>query len=246
MQLTQHTIVITGGSSGIGLQLSEALIQRGNTVIICGRSKEKLSGAQRQLPSLTTYPCDLSDPAETTAFAQWLQTHYPKLNVLINNAAVAHSIDFLQTPNALSLAQQEYQTNLFAPMRLIQLLHPQLSRQHQAAILNISTGLVYAPSLKYPFYNGSKAALHAFTQTLRVHLQDTPIRVLEVFFPVVDTPWHSTPPPNMAISAQEAVKGMLRGWERGDEEIRVGQVKLLYWLARIAPKFAFRKINALK
>lgn len=246
MKLTDNTVLITGGSSGIGLFLAKLLVAKGNTVIVCGKSNDKLLAAQREEPKLITYVCDLSESRSCEAFAKWLTQNYPGLNMLINNAAVANRIDFIDHPDALTLAENEFQTNLIAPIRLIKSLFPVLSKQASPSIINVTTGLIYAPRMIYPFYNSSKAALHSFTQTLRLSLANTRVRVIEVMFPAVDTPWHKGTPPKIAIPVERAVAEFIRGLEKDKPEIRVGGSKFLYLLSRIAPAFTLRKINAVQ
>jgi uncharacterized oxidoreductase len=243
MNLSNNTMLITGGSSGIGLELSKVLIKKGNTVIICGKSSEKLKVAKTLDPKLITYQCDLADVTACHDFAEKLIHNHPDLNILINNAAIAHKLDFVKDDRVLELAENEYQTNLMAPIRLIKLLYNSLSKNENAAIVNITTGLVYAPRAIYPFYNSSKSAIHSFTQTLRYNLRNEKIKVIEVLFPAVDTPWHKGAPPKISISAEKAVHEMIQGLEKGKTEIKVGGVKILYWLSRLAPAFAFKKIN---
>lgn len=246
MKTENNTVLITGGSSGIGLELSKVLLQKGNKVIICGRSNEKLAAAKKKFPQLTTYQCDLSDSQACIDFAKTISIQHPGLNVLINNAAIVNKIDYLTDENALALAENEYQTNLIAPVRLIRLLFDTLRVNDSATIINITTGLIYAPRVIYPFYNSSKAALHAFSQTLRIRLNSENISVVEVMFPAVDTPWHQGTPPKIAISPEAAVKEMLKGLEQKKTEIRVGGAKVLYILSWIAPRFALKKVNEIR
>jgi uncharacterized oxidoreductase len=246
MKLSGNTILITGGSSGIGLELSRRFSEAGSTIIICGRSEGKLAQAKKELPELHTYSCDLSDKQQCYEFAAWVSREFPQLNLLINNAAIVHKTSFLQTAGILEMAEIEMQTNFLAPVRLIHGLHPVLKRNPAAAIVNITTGLIYAPRADYPFYNSTKAALHSFTQVLRKQIMDdSDVRVIEVMFPAVETPWHEGKPPKIAISTEEAVDGMLSGLKKDQSEIRVGGAKLLYNVSRIAPGFAFRKVNSL-
>ena len=246
MKLTGNTILITGGSSGIGRELSRQLCERNNTVIICARSQDKLLDAQRQLPSLTIFPCDLSDPAQCEKLVKWIQHSYPTLNMVINGAAVVHQGNFLEMADSLEKAEREIQTNFMAPVRLIKRLFPLLQANDRSAIINITTGLIYSPRADYPFYNATKAALHSFTQVLREQTKGSTVSIIETMFPAVDTPWHRGHPPTMAISPEKAVTEMLAGLEKGLPEIRVARVKLLYALSRLAPRFAFRKVNSLK
>jgi len=172
MNLKNNTVLITGGSSGTGFELSKVLIQKGNTVIICGKSNEKLLAAKKAESKLITYQCDLSDSRECIDFANRIRSNHPKLNILINNAAIVNKIDFLKDEKALEFAENEYQTNLLAPIRLIKLFYNSISGNESSAIINITTGLIYAPRVIYPFYNSSKSALHSFTQTLRISLSN--------------------------------------------------------------------------
>jgi uncharacterized oxidoreductase len=105
-------------------------------------------------------------------FSREIKQNHPELNILINNAAIVNKIDFINEETAMELAENEYQTNLIAPIRLIKLLYKTLSANDSSAIINITTGLIYAPRVIYPFYNSSKSALHSFTQTLRIRLKD--------------------------------------------------------------------------
>lgn len=246
MNLKNNTVLVTGGSSGIGLELSIALIKKGNKVIICGKSSEKLLAAKRQEPNLITYQCDLSNSNDCSSFTTTIIENHPDLNILINNAATVNKIDFINNADAIELAENEYQTNLLAPIRLIKKLYKLISNNEASAIINITTGLIYAPRVIYPFYNSSKSALHSFTQTLRLGLKNEKTEVFEVMFPAVNTPWHKGNPPKIAISAKEAVRQMIKGLEQGKPEIRVGGAKILYLMSRIAPGFALKKVNSLK
>jgi len=246
MKLYKNTVLITGGSSGIGLELSKVLIQKGNKVIICGKSNEKLVVANKINPELITYQCDLSNKQECTDFAKKIAKNHPELNIIINNAAIVNKIDFIKDENVIELAENEYQTNLIAPIRLIKLLYNTINANESPGIINITTGLIYAPRVIYPFYNSSKSALHSFTQTLRIRLKDEKTKVYEVMFPAVDTPWHQGKPPKIAIGVEKAVAQMLTGLEKDKPEIRVGGAKMLHLISRIAPGFALKKVNEIK
>jgi uncharacterized oxidoreductase len=245
MKMTNQTILITGGSSGIGLELARQLIKQGNTVIICGRSAERLSEAKSLIPAVHTFRCDLAIHEDRNSLLEFIRSHNPACNVLINNAAIVHKTDFKTDDNILEKADYEIQTNLMAPIVLSKLFLPLFENRSQSAIVNITTGLVYAPRAVYPIYNATKSGLHAFTQVLRHQLNSSPTKIIEVMMPVVDTPWHKGDVPSIAISPSKAVAEMIRKIENGQEEIRVGKVKILYALSRIAPRLAFRKINNL-
>ncbi len=245
MKLTGNTIVITGGSSGIGLELSKVLTQQQNRVIICGRSSEKLEEAKQMVPSLHIFQCDLSIANERTRFSEWIEQNHPQCNILINNAALVHRTNFFSDSEMVVKAELEAQTNFIAPVVLTKQLFPILIKNESPKIIYITSGLVYAPKAAYPIYCATKAALHSFVQTLRMQATDQQIDFHEVLLPAVDTPFHDGSPPKLVMSTQKAVAEMLNKLEKGAKEIKVGPVKLLHPLSRIAPNFAIKKVNSL-
>ena len=246
MLLSNRKILITGGSSGIGLEMASRFSQLNNRVIICGRSPLKLQKARQEVKDLIPYRCDLSDPGECHQFINWIKDQHSDLSMLVNNAAIVHRTNFTEDPEAMHKFEKELGTNLIAPVRLVNTLIPVLNQNPDPAIINVTTGLVYAPRAIYPFYNATKAALHAFTQGLRIQLEGSEIRVFEVMFPAVDTPWHKGNPPKIAIPAEQAVREMISSLEKGKYEIRIAGVKMLYLLHRIMPSFTLRKMNSLE
>ncbi len=245
MQLSGNTILITGGSSGIGLELSEQLIKRKNKVIVCGRSVPRLKAAKKRLTELEIHSCDISNVDQCEDLLEWVKTNHPELNVLINNAAIVNHIGFLETDYIVDMAEQEIATNFIAPIRLTHLLFPTIQRNSNPAIINITSGLIYVPRVDYPFYNATKAALHSFTQVLRKQTETSGVEIIEAIFPAVNTPWHKGNPPKIAISVNQAVDEMIQGLEKKKPEIRIAKVNLLYKISRLAPGFAFRKLNNL-
>ncbi len=245
MIFENKTILITGGSSGIGLELTRVLLNKGNTLLICGRSLEKLNQVKSALPAVHIFACDLSLAEDRSALFSWVSKEHPACSVLINNAALVHKTDFRLDPDMLAKTNLEIQTNLIAPIALCKLFLPVLEK-NKGSIINITTGLIYAPRAVYPIYNATKSALHAFTKVLRHQLKETNVKVIEVMMPVVDTPWHKGDVPKIAISSRQAVDEMLGKLAKNREEIRVGKVWLLYLLSRLTPEFAFRKINEVR
>ncbi|MEN7549437.1 SDR family NAD(P)-dependent oxidoreductase [Rapidithrix thailandica] len=243
MIFQKNTVLITGGSSGIGLELAKRLIQKDNQVIICGRSQEKLQKAKQQVPKVKTFQCDVSQKEDCIKLVDWIQANYPNCNVLINNAAIVHVTDFCQDDQILEKTELEIRTNLMGPIVLSKLMMPLLKKNAGAKLINITSGLAYTPKAAYPIYNATKAALHSFTQVLRKQMHNSPVSVIEVLFPAVDTPWHKGNPPGFAIPPEEAVQEMLQKLEKGALEIKVGKVKMLYQLNRLSPSIASKLIN---
>lgn len=186
MKLTGHTILITGGATGIGFALARRLSQDGNQVIICGRSDAALRRAQSEVPALVTRICDIADTDSRRSMVAWLKTSHPNLNMLINNAGVQNRRDFNTDP-AIDTLDQEVAINVTAPIHLIAELLPALKQQQQAFIINVSSGLAFSPMADVPVYCATKAAIHSFTLSLRHQLKSTAIRVVEMAPPIVDT-----------------------------------------------------------
>jgi uncharacterized oxidoreductase len=184
--MTDHTALITGGATGIGFALAHQLSSRGNRVIICGRNAEALQKAQAEVPALHTRVCDVADPDSRRAMLAWLSTAHPELNVVINNAGVQYRRNFTDA-TALQGLDQEVLINFTAPIHLIGEVLPQLRQQPQAVIVNVSSGLAFAPMADVPVYCATKAAIHSFTLSLRHQLRATGIRVVEMVPPIVDT-----------------------------------------------------------
>ena len=246
MDLKNNTVLITGGSSGIGLELAGRLIENKNKVIICGRSLEKLERARIAIPNLHAIQCDLSDRDDCKKLINTIKTEYPEINVLINNAAIVHTDELLGGNQMIEKAEKEFQTNTLAPIQLIDGLLDTLMSNPKPSIVNVTTGLAYVPKAAYPYYNATKAALHSYTQVLRYQVRSEKIKIVEAMFPAVDTPWHKGEVPKIAIPVNRAVSELISGLENDMDEIRIGKVKLIYWISRISPGLAFKKINSLK
>lgn len=162
---------------------------------------------------------------------------------MINNAGITHVSEFRNDNEILDKIKLEIHTNVLAPVILTKLFIPIIENNPNPKLINISSLLAYVPKAEYPFYSSTKAALHSFTQTLRMQMKKSKVDVLEVFLPSVDTPFHKGKTPKKSISVKQAIHEMIRGIERGDLEIRVGMSKLLYLMSRIAPKFTLKKVN---
>ncbi len=245
MILSNNTILITGGSSGLGLELAKHFLQLNNKVIICSRSNKKLEEAKKLLPEVEIFQCDISAQEECEKLANWVEKNHPTCNVLINNAAIVHNTNFVTDAYMIDKSVAEIKTNLIAPITLSKLFIPILAQNTNPYIINVTSGLAYIPRTAYPIYNATKAGLHSFTQVLRNQLESSTITVTEVLFPVVDTPFHKGNAPKIAIGAEEAVNELFIGLKKGKPEIRIGKVEMLYKLSRFFPSFAYKIINQL-
>jgi uncharacterized oxidoreductase len=167
MQMAGNTILITGGTSGIGRALAEAFHKLGNQVIIAGRRKALLDSITTQNPGMRSTVLDLQDSAKLKAFAAQITEDFPSLNVLINNAGIARPENLNKTPANLTDAEAIIETNLLAPLRLTASLLPLLKKQPRSTIMMVSSGLAFLPLAMTPTYCATKAAIHSYTQSLR-------------------------------------------------------------------------------
>jgi uncharacterized oxidoreductase len=226
MNLTGNTIVITGGTSGIGLGMAERFLGLGNKVIICGRRSDRLVELARKHPGLITKVCDVADERHRLDFFRWLTANHSTMNVLINNAGVQFAgtvgsgLDFTRV-------RQEIDTNAFAVIHLSDLLAPVIQGKPGATIINVSSGLGFVPIAQMTVYCATKAFIHSLTMSMRQTLKAKGIEVIEIIPPGVDTELgkerRSDPDQTHGgMPIPEFLDGLFQGLERKDAEIAIG------------------------
>lgn len=226
--MTDRTWLITGGATGIGFALAKAVAAQGNQVIICGRDSVNLSKASDEIPGLITRRCDVADSKSRHALVAWVSETHPDLSVLVNNAGIQIPRDFA-AGDAVRDLDAEIATNFAAPIHLIEELLPLLRQQPEATIVNVTSGLAYAPLALFPVYCATKAALHSFTMTLRYQLGNSQVEVVEMAPPMVvselrsNVSAQSNPALREALTPEEFVAAALPQLENGDVEVLVGQ-----------------------
>jgi uncharacterized oxidoreductase len=186
MQLSSNTVLVTGGASGIGLAFARRFLAAGSAVVICGRREQKLREAAAANAGLRTHVCDLSQQSDRVHLAESMRGEFPTLNVLVNNAGIQRKVR-LAGQEPWDDAREEIATNLEAPIHLTRLFIPHLLQQPRAAIINVTSGLAFAPRADTPIYSATKAALHSFTLSLRHQLARTSIQTIEIIPPALDT-----------------------------------------------------------
>lgn len=248
MKLTGNTVIVTGGSSGIGLELARRLLALGNTVIVTGRDQAKLDAAKAGLKGLNTIQSDVSDPSAIEALFQRVTSEFPKLNVLVNNAGIMRTLNLHDKDGGLLDITREIDINLCGPIRMIKQFLPHLKAQPSAAIMNVSSGLAFVPLPIAPVYCATKAALHSYTESLRVQLKNTAVKVFELAPPATETPlidaFNADDMQGITMMpVDKMVDAAIKGLQADHFEIRPGQSNQLKLMSRIAPKFILGQLS---
>lgn len=230
MKTSGNTILMTGGGSGIGRELAREFHALGNTVIVAGRTASSLEETIEGRGNMHARTLDVQDAADIARFAEALIADFPELNVLFNNAGIMAKEDWLADPVDLSVAEATVATNILGPMRLAAALMPHLRAQPVARLVNVTSGLAFVPLAHTPAYSASKAAMHAWTQSLRYQLRDTNVEVIELAPPGVQTdltPGQSTRAAYMPLKDFIAETMESFGIEDTPAEVCVQRAKLL-------------------
>jgi uncharacterized oxidoreductase len=186
MNITGNTIFIPGGTSGIGRGLAERLADVGNKVIIAGRRQQLVEEIVAGNDNIEGFVLDVTDPQSIDRAVATVTSSFPETNVVITVAGIMLPED-VHTDAFLPTAEATVTTNLLGPIRLIGRLTEFLAAKDDAAIVTVSSGLAFVPLPITPTYNATKAAIHSFTQSLRVQLADTNVQVIEIVPPAVRT-----------------------------------------------------------
>lgn len=248
MKVSNNTVLITGGATGIGFCLAEELVKAGNEVIVCGRRKEKLNEAKSKLPQVHTKVCDVSNPKDRESLFNWVTANFKNINILVNNAGIQRMLDLKNGIQELTKTENEININLTSTVHLSAYFIPSFMKQREAAIINVTSGLGFVPIAIIPVYCATKAALHSFSISLRHQLKNTSVKVFEIIPPTVDTEldkgtraqrnmtYRGIPPSEVASSTMKALAN--------DEfELAVGQAQNLVSSSRSSFDEQFNRMN---
>jgi len=244
MNLSTNTVLLTGGASGIGLALAVRFLQAGSQVIVVGRRAEKLAEAQQQHPGLRTRVADVANAAERAELVRWATAEFPRLNVLVNNAGIQNRIQLADDAAAdWETRRQELAINVEAPIHLAMLLVPHLRAQAGAAIINVTSGLSFAPAAFVPIYSATKAALHSFTLSLRHQLVPTGIAVLEIVPPAVNTDLGGPGLHTFGVPVDDFADSVMARLAAGEQEVGYGSSEKSRLASRAELDEQFRLMN---
>ena len=226
MKLTANTIFITGGGSGIGRGLAEALHKLGNQVIISGRRKERLQDTIDANPGMLAVELDLENPASIAAVAKQLTAEHPTLNVLINNAGIME-IDNAAEAIDDSLLVRTLTTNLMGPIRMTSSLIEHLKQQPSATVVNVSSVLGFVPMAMAAVYSSTKAAMHSYSLSLRYQLKQTSVRVQEIAPPWVQTDLLGSNDEPRAMPLKQFIEETMVALATDADEVLVEHAKMM-------------------
>lgn len=245
MKTTGNTILITGGSAGIGFEIAKLFSVKGNHVIITGRNEKRLKNAASQLQNVTAIVSDVSEADEVNELTERLYKDFPGLNIVINNAGRALLYDITAGGvNAFDKAKEEMLTNYLSVIRLNEMLLPLLKKQTEAAIVNVSSIVAFVPG-SLVGYSASKAALHSYTNSLRIALEDTSaIKVFELMPPLVNTEFSKEIGGINGISPEVVAEEFFKAFQNDQYEIHVGQTAQMYQLFHSSPSEALKAMNS--
>ncbi|MEZ5332823.1 MAG: SDR family NAD(P)-dependent oxidoreductase [Thermoanaerobaculia bacterium] len=232
-------VLITGGTSGIGLALAAALRRAGDRVLICGRNRERLEETAARL-GVDAVPCDLADPTQLPALVETARERLGGLDVLIHNAGIQRAIDLTDERNPALVdgsLTREVDVNLAGPIHLTALALPLLRESDKATLVFVTSGLALAPKPSAPVYSATKAALRSFAKAIRHQLRPHGVRVLEVVPPVVDTAMTAGRDEDK-VSPDSVARGIAAALDSDREELRIGKARTLFTLHRLAPGLA--------
>ena len=239
MKLQHNKILITGGASGIGLGLTERFIQENNTVIVCGRRELVLRELTDKHPTVITRVCDLEEEADRIALYNWIADNHPDLNVLINNAGIQNWVD-ITNPNFIQQAKREININIEAPLHLTSLF---LNLPSLHTVMNVTSGLSFAPLAKVPVYSATKAFLRSFTISLRHLLKSKNIEVIEIIPPALNTDLGGKGLHDAAPPVSGFIDSIFEQLKEGKTELTYGMSEQRLHASAADLKLYFEKMN---
>ncbi|MCX2481563.1 SDR family NAD(P)-dependent oxidoreductase [Pedobacter sp. MC2016-15] len=239
MDLQNSTVLITGGTSGIGLELVKQLTELGTQIIITGRDQDKLAETQRQFPNVQTFQSDVSNPQNIRQLYETVTRQFPDLNIIINNAGEMRLLDLQDTEKSLEDISREIDINLSGTIQMVHQFLPQLIKKDSAAVVNVSSGIAFMPYSVAPVYSASKAGVRAYTQSLRLQLKGSSVKVFEMIPPGVNTnlqkDWVLPTNESMMMDVGKMVSVAIKGLQKDQTELKPFLISVIKLVSRLIP-----------
>lgn len=239
MKLTGRTILVTGGTAGIGLAFALKFVELGNKVIVTGRRRKVLDELKAKHPKLHVIQSDVADSAQIAALAARVKAEFPKLDVLMNNAGILLYKNLKAPAADLAGLMEEMNINVGGVIRMTSAFIGLLTA-NKGTVINVSSGLAFVPLPAAPVYSATKAAVHSYTQSLRFQLEEAGVEVVEIMPPGVKTDMTAMLSEGDGVSlitTDDLVKRSFASLEAGELEVRPGQSNQLAFMRRLAPGF---------
>jgi short-subunit dehydrogenase involved in D-alanine esterification of teichoic acids len=237
MQINKNVILITGGTSGIGLELVRQFYALDNKLIVTSSNRDNLDKLKIKFPNISTIICDLGDSISVRKLIDQCLAKYNDINIVINNAGIQYNYTWTDENDGYKKIENEIQINLTSPMQIIYGLLPLLTTKQNSAMINVSSGLAFAPKKSAPIYCATKSAIHNGTKALRYQLETTTVKVFEIIPPLVDTAMTEGRGKGK-ISPKQLVDEFIGNLKNDKFESSIGKTKLLRFIQRISPKLA--------
>jgi uncharacterized oxidoreductase len=183
MELNNHTVLIVGGTSGIGLGLARRFAQAGSTVIVGGRRTDLATDLPENVHSVAI---DVTDPASVTRARDEVLARFPELDLVVTMAGVL-LVEDLRDPAHFETAETTISVNVLGTIRAIDAFTPHLLGRGAGTFMTVSSGIGFLPFPLMATYGASKAAVHAYSEALRAQLDGTGVDVIELVPPAVAT-----------------------------------------------------------
>ena len=246
MTIKGKSILVTGGSMGIGKEIVKKLHSQGARMITCGRRAAPLKKLADELPGVKIATCDVTEYEQVKKLHEVCKQELGGIDILINNAAVFNRFDVLDESYGFEPQLREIDINLVGPIMVTHIFLPDLVNRKESAIVNLTSPSAFLPLIKAPIYSATKAALQSWTLSLREQLKSTNVTVIDLNPPAVDTQMNENNPgvEGMKLMSPEKfadifVKGLLKG----KTEIMPSHAGLMKVMRRMAPNFTFKMLN---
>ncbi len=235
MKLSNNTIFITGGTSGIGLEMVRQFYEMGNRLLVVSSNQNNLEKLKNEFPKIEVLTCDLGNIISVKNLIDNCLIEFAEINIVINNAGIQNNYNWLTEKDGYNKIENEIRINFMSPMQIIYGLLPILTTKQNSAIINISSGLAFAPKKSAPIYCATKSAIHSATKALRYQLENTTVSVFEIIPPLVETAM-TEGRGKRKIAPKQLVDEFLHDFKNNKFESNIGRMKFLRVFQRISPK----------